>query len=102
MNGGNGFPKEEAEAISLATIPSVVVVAGQLHEVGALQRSVGRRRGACRERLTKKAFSLHKVPRAKCGFPVSGFYVVYHVNEGHFVVADPENAKRSTLTTHWK
>jgi hypothetical protein len=25
MNGGNGFPKEEAEAISLATIPSVVV-----------------------------------------------------------------------------
>lgn len=101
MNGGNGFPKEEAEAISLATIPSVVVVvAGQLHEVGAPQTSGGA--GGPVASGLQKTFSLHKVPRARCAFPVSGFYVVYHVNEGHFVVADPENAKRSTLTTHPK
>ena len=82
MNGGNGFPKEEAEAISLATIPSVVVlVAGHLHEVGALQTSGGAVRPVL-SGLQKKAFPLHKAPRAKCAFPVSGFYVLYHVNKG--------------------
>jgi 2',3'-cyclic-nucleotide 2'-phosphodiesterase/3'-nucleotidase len=42
MRGGTGFPEEEAEAISLASVPGVAaIVAGHLHEVGTVRTAGG-------------------------------------------------------------